>query len=80
MKTPGILKGLLFNESRKFGLGLWLLLIAVVFFGKAMLTAEQFMTMIMVVSALIGGGTLADTWLGKKKVLDATPAPTPPAQ
>lgn len=75
MKTPGIVKGFLFNESRKFGLGLWLLLIAVVFFAKAMLTSEQFMTMVLYVSALIGGGTLADTYLGKKKGGDAPPPP-----
>jgi hypothetical protein len=75
VKAPGIVKGFLFDESRKFGLGLWLLLIAVVFFAKAMLTSEQFMTMVMVVAALIGGGTLADTYLGKARDKDAPPPP-----
>lgn len=79
MKLPGIVKGFLFNDSRKFGLGLWLLLIAVIFFAKAMLTAEQFMTMVMIVSALIGGGTIADTYLGKKKATDAPPLAPPAA-
>jgi hypothetical protein len=80
MKIPGIFKGLLFDESRKFGLGLWVMLLATVLLFKAMIDADKWMLCIGIAAGLIGGGTLADTYLGKKRAVDALPPAPPPAQ
>jgi hypothetical protein len=73
----GILQGLLFNESRKFGTGLWVLLLATLLLFKGMVDSDKWMLCVGIAAGLIGGGTVADTWLGKKK--DAN-APPPAAQ
>lgn len=76
MKLPGALKILLFNESRKVGFGLWLFIVSCLFLVKGLIDGDKWMLCSGAASALIGGGTLADTWLGKKK----GPNEPPPAQ
>ena len=68
-----LFQGLLFNESRKFGTGLWILLLATVLLFKAMIDADKWMLCIGIAATLIGGGTVADTWLKKGKKDDPVP-------
>jgi hypothetical protein len=76
MKMPRLLRGLLFEDSRKFGTGLWVLLL-----GTVLLFCEvnysDWLIAVGIAAGLIGGGTIADTYLGKKRKTDDPP---PPAQ
>jgi hypothetical protein len=73
-----LVKILLFNESRKVGFGLWLFLVSSWLLLKgSLITSEQWMTCVMLCSALLGGGTIADKWLSNQKggqdVIPTTP-------
>ena len=62
-----ILKILMFDESRKVGFGLWLFLAASYLLMKgAHITSEQWMTCMVMCSVLIGGGTVADSFMKMK--------------
>ncbi len=75
---PGIFLILMFNDSRKVGFGLWLFIVAttLLFYGPQRMTLDMWQNLALIAGFLIGGGTLADTWLTKKK----NDAPPPPAQ
>jgi hypothetical protein len=63
-----ILKILMFDESRKVGFGLWLFIVASYLLLKgSLITSEQWMTCMVMCSVLIGGGTVADSFLKIKK-------------
>lgn len=89
----GLFKILLFNDSRKVGLGGWIYFTTTPMFCFSLfwnaahppvigsppvgISFEQYLFFIGVSTTLIGGGTLADRWLDKKKPSDQPPAPTP---
>ncbi len=64
----GLLKILLFNESRKAGFGLWLFVVSttMVFMG-GLIDSEKWMLCVALTTTLIGGGTLADKWMNIKE-------------
>lgn len=72
-----ILTLLLFKNSRKVGFGVWLFIVCNVWLVMKLINADQWMLTIALCSGLIGGGTVADTWLSKKRLLDTRPTETP---
>lgn len=74
---PPLVTGLLFYGSRKFGTGLWIITAstAMVFLATPPMGLSDWKDMVFVAAILIGGGTVADTWLGKKKKGDDAPPP-----
>ncbi len=74
MKFPKIINILFFNESRKVCFGIWLFITSTLLLGKSLITADQWILCSTAASILIGGGTVADTWLSKKGVQNAPPA------
>lgn len=81
MKFPkiGLLDAVLFNDGRKVGLGVWILILATFLLFKAMLDSDKWMLCVGLATGLVGGGTLADTYLGKRPKKDEPPAPPPAA-
>jgi hypothetical protein len=82
VKTPALLEGwpplflgLLFYGSRKFGTGLWITVLATAMVFAAKLPLSDWKDLLFVAAILIGGGTIADNWLGKKKESDVVPKP-----
>ena len=65
-KLPSLFDLLLFNGSRKVGLGLWILILTNLYFFWSMISVETWQGMTLLSSALIGGGTVADKLLEKK--------------
>lgn len=75
MKLPKIVLILAFEESRKVAFGLWLFIFAGVFLVRGLIDSDKWMLCASAASVLIGGGTLADAYLGKKKAgKDAQPS------
>ena len=74
MTAPQIFHLMLFNGSRKVGFSLWLFATATALLVISLITSEQWMICVAATSTLIGGGTLADTWLSKKVDHNAPPA------
>lgn len=70
-----LLKILFFNDSRKVGFGLWLFAAAGGFLWYGKIDGQSWMLCMGCCTALVGGGTIADTWMGKGLGND----PTPPA-
>lgn len=64
---------LLFKNSRKVAFGLWLFMVCNAWLVMKLISADQWMLTIALCSGLIGGGTVADTWLSKKQSLDNSP-------
>lgn len=62
-----LLKLLFFQGSRKVGFGLWLFIIANIYLWIKLISADQWMNVVLLVTALTGGGTVADKWLDSKK-------------
>lgn len=60
----------LLEGGRKVGFGLWLALVSSVFLWAKLITSGEWMGCMSLSSALIGGGTLLDTYL---KVKNAPP-------
>ncbi len=60
----------LLEDGRKVGFGLWLSLVSSVFLWMKLITSGEWMGCMYLSSALIGGGTLLDTYL---KVKNAPP-------
>ena len=67
IKLPKVFDILLFNESRKVGLGLWLFIIVNFFFYFNRVSVETWQGMILLSSAMVGGGTIADKMLANGK-------------
>lgn len=63
---------LLFKDSRKVGFGLYLFIVSNLWLFKKLIDADQWMWTIALASGLVGGGTVLDTYLGKKKLEDVT--------
>lgn len=62
-----IIKILIFNESRKVSFGLWFFLVSTYLLIDTKITSEQYMTFTFLVTALVGGGTIADKFIDAKK-------------
>lgn len=77
MKFPKIITILIFNDSRKVALGLWLLILATVLLFKGLIDADKWMLCVGLSVALVGGGTLGD---GMLKLKTAQIAPPPPPE
>ncbi len=73
MKIPEIMLLLAFEKSRKVGFALWLFLVAGIFLFKGLIDSDKWMLCTAAVTALIGGGTIADAWLKKAKKDDPAP-------
>lgn len=62
---PGLILGLLFiNSSRKFGAGLWFMLISTVLRLQDKISSDDWVTCWVLAAVLIGGGTVLDALLG----------------
>lgn len=77
MKLPELVLLLAFEKSRKVGFALWLFIVAGIFLFKGMIDSDKWMLCTAAVTALVGGGTIADTWL--KSNAPKKDAPTPGA-
>lgn len=75
MNKIGMLKILLFNDSRKVGIGLWFYVTTEVFFVMKLIDTQTWMACKAMSLTLIGGGTLADKMLQNKKDKDAATEP-----
>lgn len=60
------------EDGRKVGFGLWLAVVSSVFLCLKFITSDEWMGCMYLSSALIGGGTLLDTYLKRKN--DPPPA------
>lgn len=58
---------LLLQDGRKVGFGLWLAIISSIFLCLKLITSSEWLSCIYLSSALIGGGTVLDTYLKKEK-------------
>lgn len=67
MKMPGLFKILLFDDSRKVGWGVWFHISSEAWFYLHLIDVQTWMACKAIVATMIGGGTLADSWLGKAK-------------
>lgn len=57
---------LLFKGSRKVAFGLWLFIIANAYLYLKVIQSGDWMTCVVLSSALVGGGSIADKWLANK--------------
>lgn len=73
MKIPNIFSLLAFEGSRKVGFGLWLFFVSGAFLVLKIISSADWMVCMTISGTLVGGGTLMDTWLEKKK--ENAPAP-----
>lgn len=75
---PSLLHHIFNADSRKVGFGWWVFIVATYMLAKAhIITSEQWMECVMLSTALIGGGTLLDTFLAGKYKLTPPPPPAP---
>jgi hypothetical protein len=58
---------LLFKGSRKVSFAIWLFITANAYLWIKLISADQWMNCVLLVTALCGGGTIADRWLENKK-------------
>ena len=85
MKLPSLLHHIFNANSRKVGFGWWVFIVATygAFFArlsdsKPVIDASNWLLCVGIASGLIGGGTVADSWIAKKKNEgDATPSASP---
>jgi len=63
----GLFKILLFNDSRKVGIGLWFFITSHLFFLFKMIDTQTWMACEVMALGLIGGGTVMDTYMKNKK-------------
>jgi hypothetical protein len=68
MIRPGIVRLLAFCGSRKVGFGLWLFFVSTGLLVRGHIGANEWMLCAGLVSALVGGGTVADRWLDRRGV------------
>jgi hypothetical protein len=59
------------NSSRKVSFAVWLFIVASAYLWIKLISADQWMNCVLLVTALTGGGTIADKWLEAKKPKDA---------
>ena len=64
----GLVKILLFNDSRKVGIGLWFYISSEVFFLMRLIDVNTWMGCKAMALTLIGGGTVIDSYMKKKDV------------
>lgn len=57
---------LLLQYGRKVGFGLWLAIISSIFLCLKLITSSEWLSCMYLSSALIGGGTVLDTYLKGK--------------
>jgi len=76
MNKIGLLKILLFNDSRKVGIGLWFYISTEVFFLMRLVDTQTWMACKVMALTLIGGGTLADKFMEAKKGAPNVPKPS----
>ena len=77
-KLPSLLHHIFNADSRKVGFGWWVFITATTLLAKAhLITADQWMECVMLSTALIGGGTLLDSYIGKKYAAPAAPKEPP---
>jgi hypothetical protein len=70
MNKIGLIKILLFNDSRKVGWGLWFHISTELFFIMKLIDLQTWMACKAIVGTMIGGGTLMDKAMENKKVKD----------
>lgn len=63
MKVPQLILILGFEDSRKVGFGVWLIILATALLAHKLIDSSDWMLCMAVSSTLIGGGTVADAWL-----------------
>lgn len=74
MKLPKLFMILFFEESRKVSFGVWLFAVATALLcHNKLIDSTDWMMCAGLASGLVGGGTLADSWMKKKP--DAPPSP-----
>jgi hypothetical protein len=56
----------LLKDGRKVGLGLWILVLSSLFLGTGKISAGDWVGCLSMSSILVGGGTVADTYLKGK--------------
>lgn len=56
----------LLQDGRKVGLGLWVLVLSSIFLGIGKISAGDWVGCVSMSSILVGGGTVADTYLKGK--------------
>lgn len=61
-----ILDLLLLQDGRKVGFGLWLAIVSSIFLCLKLITSLEWLNCMYLSSALIGGGTVLDTYLKGK--------------
>jgi hypothetical protein len=67
MQTPRIISILLFNDSRKAGIGLWLFLTAHALLIAGLIKAGDWVWATTTAAALVGGGTVLDKLLANRR-------------
>lgn len=84
-KLPSLLHDIFNADSRKVGFGWWVFIISTygAFFAKgvgghALLEASDWLMCVALASGMIGGGTLADSWINKVKAPGVVPPPEVP--
>lgn len=55
------------GSSRKVSFALWLFIVASAYLWIKLISADQWMNCVLLVTALTGGGTIADKWLEQNK-------------
>lgn len=66
MKKCRLARITLFEESRKVGFGIWIFCASCCFLMFGKITAGDWVGCVSMASILIGGGTVADTWMNVK--------------
>lgn len=77
MNKIGLVRILLFNDSRKVGIGLWFYAATEVFFVMHLIDTQTWMACKVMALTLIGGGTVVDKMIDNKKVKDHEDASKP---
>ncbi len=82
MELPSLLHHIFNADSRKVGFGWWLFIVSTTLLWETRLDSATWQTCVLMSTALIGGGTVADGWLKNlgnkdKKDAPATPPSTP---
>lgn len=73
MKLPGLANILLFNDSRKVGISVWFYISSEIFFYMQMIDAQSWMACKAMALTLVGGGTIVDNYMKKKRDSGETP-------
>lgn len=65
--TPNVIAILMFENGRKFGLGVWIIVIATVLALQKVLTGDLWFLSTLVGGSIATGGNMFDKWIAVKK-------------